>query len=266
MAEPIVLYEVKDQIAYITLNRPEKLNAFNIDLAYTLRDTWDRFENDPDALVAILSGAGRAFSAGADITPGVLNFNKPWQSHQAYPANGLTIFKPIVGAIHGYAYGQSYFLAVHGCDITIAADNAEFGFPEARIGMVIPPLNYMPYMPFKISMEVLLLSWNGGRLMSAQRAYEVGIVNRVVPLADLMEEARKWAEMFKKIPPLYIRSIKYGHYKSAQLAGVTKENTSTSYCLKKKAKTLKKVARPLQKKGTPISGESKANTLTIRCL
>ncbi len=221
MAEPIVIYEVKDQIAYITLNRPEKLNAFNIELAYTLRDTWNRFENDPDALVAILSGAGRAFSAGADITPGILDFKKPWQSHQAYPANGLTVFKPIVGAIHGYAYGQSYFLAVHGCDITIAADNAEFGFPEARVGMVIPPLNYMPYMPFKISMEILLLSWNGGRLMGAQRAYEVGIVNRVVPLADLMEEARKWAEMFKKIPPLYVRSIKYGHYKSAQQAGVT---------------------------------------------
>lgn len=221
MAEPVVIYEVKDRIAYITLNRPEKLNVFNIDLAYTLRDTWHRFEKDPEALVAILSGAGKAFSAGADITPGVLDSKKSWQPHQAYPANGIDIFKPIIGAIHGYAYGQSYYLAVNHCDITIAADNAEFGFPEARVGVSIPPINYMPFLPYKISLEMLLLGWKGGRLMSARRAYEVGLVNAVVPPDKLMEEATRWAEMLKKIPPLYIKSIKYGHYKAVQRSGVT---------------------------------------------
>jgi len=221
MGKSVVIYEVKDQIAFITLNRPDKLNVFNIEMSYALRDTWNRFENDPEVMVAILSGAGRAFSAGADITPGVLDPRKAWQPHQAWPENGITIFKPIVGAIHGYAYGQSYFLAIHSCDITIAADNAEFGFPEARVGVAIPPVNYIPYLPFKISLEMLLLGWKGGQLMSAQRAYEVGMVNKVVPQSELMDEAIRWAEMLKKIPPLYIKSVKYGYYKAVQRTGVT---------------------------------------------
>ena len=96
MASSIVLYEVKDQIAYITMNRPEKLNALNGELSDALRDTWERLEQDPEARVAILSGAGRCFCAGADITPGSTNPEVPYQVHQSYPENGTKIFKPIV--------------------------------------------------------------------------------------------------------------------------------------------------------------------------
>ena len=130
MKEPTVLYEVKDQIAYITLNRPEKLNAFNLEMSAALRDTWDRFENDPDARVAILTGKGKSFSAGVDLTDDDRGSGKPWQYHEAYPRNGIKHFKPIVGAIKGYALGQGYIIAVNGCDITIAAENAMFGYPE----------------------------------------------------------------------------------------------------------------------------------------
>lgn len=214
MNDSIVLYKVKDQIAFITLNRPEKLNALNGELSDTLRETWTRFEEDPDARVAIFSGAGKSFCAGADITPGATDPNVPFQVHQAYPENGITIFKPIVGAVHGYVLGSGYALAVRGCDITIATESALIGFPEPRVGIPITPIEYLPYMPFKISLEFMLLAWNEGRLMSAQRAYELGLVNEVVPDEELITTAIKWAEMLKKIPPLYIKAVKYGHYKT----------------------------------------------------
>jgi enoyl-CoA hydratase/carnithine racemase len=202
LANPILLYEVKNEIAHITMNRPEKLNALNGELSDALRETWIRFEKDPDAKVAIFSGAGKAFCAGADVTPGATDPNVPFQVHQGYPPNGISVFKPIVGAVHGYVLGSGYALAVRGCDITIAAESALFGFPEPRVGLPLPPVEYLPYMPFKISLEFMLLAWNGGQIMNAQRAYEVGLVNKVVPDSELMSEAIRWAELLKKIPPL----------------------------------------------------------------
>lgn len=218
MTGEIVQYEVKDQIAFIQMNRPEKLNALNPALSDALNDTWARFEADPDARVAILSGAGRAFCSGADLEAGPDDLGIPWaiRIHRAYPQNGITVFKPIVGAVHGYVLGAGWALAVRGCDITIAGESAVFGFPEPRVGIPIPPVDYLPYVPFKASLEFLLLAWNGGETVDARRARELGMVNRVVPDAELMQEAIRWATMLKQIPPLYIRSVKYGHYKAAQ--------------------------------------------------
>jgi enoyl-CoA hydratase/carnithine racemase len=95
--EPL-LYEVKDGIAYVTMNRPDRLNAINGEMAERMHDAWERFEADPNARVAILSGNGRAFCAGQDITPGALDTSVPHQSHRAYPENGKKVFKPIVAA------------------------------------------------------------------------------------------------------------------------------------------------------------------------
>lgn len=223
MGDPVVLYEVRDNIAFITLNRPEKLNALNGELSDALRETWRRFEQDPDALIAILSGAGRSFCAGADITPGATNPEVPYQVHQAYPANGITIFKPIIGAVHGYVLGSGYALGIRGSDLTIAAESALIGFPEPKAGIAMQPIDYLPYMPFKISLEFMMLAWNGGQIMTAQRAYEVGLVNKVVPDTELMSEATRWAEMLKEIPPLYIRSVKYGHYRGNTLGFLAQE-------------------------------------------
>jgi E-phenylitaconyl-CoA hydratase len=205
MAE-VVLYEVRDQIAYITLNRPDKLNALNNELVAELSRTWDRFENDPEAMVAILSGAGRAFCAGADITPGAL---EPGTVRKCFPANGFQVLKPIIGAVHGLAMGAGSSLAVRGCDLTVAAEDAQFGFPEGRAGRVGGIIEYHPYMTFKQSMEFYLL----GAWFDAQKAYEVGLVNKVVPKTDLMDAAREWAERLKKLAPLSLKIIKYGMYK-----------------------------------------------------
>src|ERR1019366_3462464 len=101
-SEHVLLYEVRDEIAFITLNRPEKINALNGALSDALCATWTRFEADPAAKVAILTGAGKHFCAGADVSPGAIDREVPFQIHQGYPQNGITVFKPIVGAIKGY--------------------------------------------------------------------------------------------------------------------------------------------------------------------
>jgi enoyl-CoA hydratase/carnithine racemase len=212
MTEPAVIYEVKNQISYITLNRPKKSNAFNLEMSCALRDTWKVFEKDDGALVAILTGKGKNFSVGVDLTDEDRKTGKPWQYHESYPLNGVSMFKPIVGAVRGYVLGQGYLIGVWGCDITIASDNAIFGYPEGKAGVSQIPPQYVPYMPFKIALEFMLLSWKGGKMMDAKRAYEVGLVNKVVPDEELMDEAEKWANMLKGVPPLYIKSVKYGYY------------------------------------------------------
>lgn len=208
MGNPVVLYEVREQIAYITLNRPEKRNALNNELGVELGKTWKRFEQDPDARVAILSGAGEAFCAGADVTRGSGELTLE-ALRQAYAPNGITLFKPVIGAVHGFAVGAGYGLAIRSCDLTIASEDTQFGFPEPRVGTVGGIVEYLPYMPFKISLEFHLTGW----MMSAQRAYEVGLVNKVVPKAELMNEATRWAERLKKNAPLVMRAIKFSQYK-----------------------------------------------------
>jgi enoyl-CoA hydratase/carnithine racemase len=216
MTEPVLLYEVEDGIAHITLNRPEKLNAMNGALADALRDMWVKFEADPEVRVGILKGNGRAFCAGRDITPGAVDPNVPFQTHQAHPENGTKVFKPIIGAVHGYVMGAGYALGIRSCDITIAADSTLIGYPESRAGIAIQPLEYTPYMPFKQSLEFAMLAWKGGRPMSAERAYQMGLVNAVVPEEELYRESVRWANMLKEIPPLYIRAVKRGHYQAVE--------------------------------------------------
>ena len=217
MNDQTLLYEVKDEIAFVTLNRPEKLNALNGDLSDALKEAWQRIENDPGVKAAILSGKGKAFCAGADISAGATNPDVPHQVHQGYPPNGITLFKPLIAAVHGYVLGSGYAIGIRGSDITIAAESAQIGFPEPRVGLPLVPIDYLPYLPFKISLEFMLLAWNDGRIMDAQRAYEVGLVNRIVPDSELMSEATRWAEMLKKIPPLYIRAVKFGHYRNVRM-------------------------------------------------
>jgi enoyl-CoA hydratase/carnithine racemase len=216
MSDDTLLYELRDGIAFITLNRPAKLNAINGEMAEGLDASWARFQADSEARVAILSGTGSAFCAGRDLAKDAFDPAVPYQSHKCYPDNGREIFKPIVGAVQGYALGAGYGLAVRGCDITIAAESALFGYPEGRAGIAVSPVDYLPYVPFKVSLEIMMLGWKGGALLGAERAYQVGLVNRTVPDTELMTEAVRWAEMLKRVPPLYIKSLKRGHYQSAR--------------------------------------------------
>ena len=221
MTEPVLIYEVIDEVAHVVLNRPEKRNALNPELSFAIRDAWLKAEADDNVRVVILRGNGSSFCAGADVAPRERNPDVPdaiFQSHIAYPGNGLNMFKPIIGAVHGSIAGAGYVLAIQGADLTLAAEDAVFLFPEGRSGVTVPPLEYLPYMPFKISLELRLLGWKGARPITAQRAYDLGMVNKVVPRDTLLDEALEWAEMLKGIPPRYIKAAKYGHYQAARSA------------------------------------------------
>lgn len=206
MAGSLVLYEVKDQIAYITMNRPEKGNALNPHLCGELASTWDRFEQDSEARVAILSGAGKNFCVGLDLTTGTAGERA---LSSAMPAQGVKVFKPIISIVQGWAVGAGYLLASKGADITIASENAKFSFPEAKVG-VGGNMSFQPLlMPFKVMLEFLLT----GEPINAQRAYELGLVNKVVPDIELVSEGCKMAEILKSNAPLTLRALKYAMWK-----------------------------------------------------
>jgi enoyl-CoA hydratase len=212
-SEAAVLYEVKDEIAYITINRPEQRNAMNAAVADRFIEIWERFESDPDVKVGLLKAAGKDFCVGYDLSP-ENEKPRPYHLHSAYPMHGVKVFKPLVAAVQGYVLGAGYAFGIRGADITVAADTAIIGFPEARAGLAMPPIDYLPYMPFKPSLEFMLLAWKGGEFQSAQRAYELGLINKVVAEDQLLDEALRYCDLLKRIPPLYVKTIKRGHYKA----------------------------------------------------
>ena len=206
MSKDIVLYDVKERVAYITLNNPENQNRLDPDMCIALGEAWQRFAQDDEAWVALLSGNGEDFCRGADLRhEGLIKV-----LFRAFPPNGTKILKPIIGAVQGRVAGSGFGLATYGTDVTYATEDASFYFAESWVGIVGGIVEYVPYMPFKISLEFLL----SGQPMSAERAYEVGFVNHVVKSRDeLMTEAAKMARILSENAPLTLRAIKYGQYK-----------------------------------------------------
>jgi len=193
----VVTYESKDEIAIITLNRPEKLNALSVELGEELRAAWQRFQAGDDK-VAILTGSGeRAFSAGADLTQQV----DIWRFA---PSVGVEVDKPIIAAVNGICIGGAAVL-VQFCDICVMAENAKFTYPEAKIGISGGLItSIVERMPHKVAMEFMF----GVGDLSAQRAYEVGFVNKVVPQDQLMAAAIEYAEQLREMAPLVLSMIK----------------------------------------------------------
>lgn len=216
MAGNSVLFEVADRVATVTINRPEAMNAIDPETLSALSETWIEIRDNPEIWVAIVTGAGdRAFCAGADLKkaipqrPGAEGTDR-WHQFQprAQPNidNGLDVWKPIIAAVNGYCLGAGLTL-LSACDIRVASETAEFGLPEVRRG-IVPTLGAtqrLPrQLPFALAMEMLLL----GEHMSAAQAERHGLVNAVVPQAEVMDRAREYAARFLKEPPLTVRAIK----------------------------------------------------------
>ena len=193
-----VLYESKDNIAVITLNRPEVLNAMDEDMWGALEATWRRFNNSEDR-EAILTGAGnRAFCVGADLKSPSLEV---WR---AIPGHIVEVEKPVIAAVFGHCLGGGIGL-VQFSDICIASEDTEFAFPEARVGIAIGSASSLVVrIPHKIAMELMLT----GDSISAQRAYEVGLVNKVVPREKLMETAMDYGRRIGANAPLVLGMLK----------------------------------------------------------
>lgn len=194
------IYEKKGKIAYVTLNRPDKMNALNTELINELAETWVDFRDDDNLWVAILTGAGKAFCVGADYQ----SINDPgFTTTPIENPSHYQIWKPVICAINGHALGRGMGLAL-GCDIRIAAEAAEFGCPEPKFGTVTRVDVFEPYLPYGMASELLLI----GDSINAQRAYELNLVNKVVPQQQLLSEATAIAERLCENAPLAVRGIK----------------------------------------------------------
>ena len=194
-----VTYTCDNHIAVITMNKADRMNRLDPEIVDGLNQCWKRFMADDDARVAVLTGSGeKAFSAGADLK------NVPHDLYRAIPSIGVPVDKPVIGAVAGWCIGGGMVLTTM-CDIIICADNTTFSYPEVKIafsGGLIS--NLASRIPHKLAMELLLVGDN----MSVQRAYEVGYVNKIVPVAELMPTAMDWAGKIADTAPMPSRMLK----------------------------------------------------------
>jgi E-phenylitaconyl-CoA hydratase len=212
MLEPMdeVLYELDGHVATITYNRPEVLNAVNGAMRRGLNAAFSRFRDDEDAWVAIVTGAGRAFSVGGDLRDGEGSTGEFAGTFWEKPTinsfeSGWEIFKPVIAAVNGYCLGYGLTL-VTWCDFVIASQDAEFGLPEARLGVpaMVAAIRLPERIGWQYAMELLLT----GERVSADRAKEIGLAGWVVPHDELMTEAHRLADRLVAAAPLAARAAK----------------------------------------------------------
>jgi len=218
---PALLFEVRNHIAYLTLNRPQVHNSINPELMVQLAEAWERVNADDDIRTAIVTGAGdKAFCAGADLgrliplTTGARQPEDEWDekvlSGKHYAGNsllrGYDVYKPIIGAVNGFciAGGMELMLAT---DIRVAAEHAKFGLQEVKWAL-LPAGGSLPrlprQMPFCEAMEILLT----GDLIASEKAWRLGLINYVLPAAQVMAKAEEIATTIAANGPLAVRKIK----------------------------------------------------------
>ena len=198
MSSDVVTYESANRIATVTINRPDKLNALSEGVVQGLNGAWHRY-NESDDCCAIVTGAGdRAFSVGADLR------DPPARLWQGMPGVGVIVDKPIIAAVAGHCVGGAYVL-VQLCDLAVAAENVNFFYPEAQLGFCGGLIaGAAARLPQKIAMEFMLT----GKRFDAQRAYEVGMVNKVVPTGEQVTGAMEYAEILAASAPLVVTMLK----------------------------------------------------------
>jgi enoyl-CoA hydratase len=222
---PVILYEISDGIATITLNRPERMNALNPELQEAIQETMVRFRDDESAQVAILTGAGeRAFCAGADLRAfddrartGNATISEQPQAGVSPPnfqLGSLEVWKPVIAAINGWCLAGGAELALS-CDLRVMAEDTFIGLPEAKRGMgaKVATIRLPRLVPPAIAMEMLFTGEN----VSAQDAYRIGLVNRVVPRAQVMATARELALQIAANAPVTVRFQKENVYRGLEM-------------------------------------------------
>jgi enoyl-CoA hydratase/carnithine racemase len=204
-----VLYEVGGHVATITYNRPDVRNAINGELRDDLNAAWERFRADDDAWVAILTGAGDSFCVGADLLGEGNSAGTFAGSFWEMPTvnsfeSGLELWKPTIAAVNHYCLGYG-LTAVLACDFMIAADDAQFGFPEVRLG--VPTIVGALRLPGRVGMQPALEVLLTGDRIDATVAREIGLALRVVPRAELLDSARELALRLCQGAPLAVRAV-----------------------------------------------------------
>lgn len=221
------IVEKADHIMTVTINRPERLNSLHPPANAELGEVFDDYANDPDMWVAIITGAGRAFSAGND-----LRYQAEGGERMPTPRGfgGLSsrfdLTKPVIAAVNGVAMGGGFEIAL-ACDLIIASENARFALPEPKVGLaaLAGGLNRLPrQIGSKRALGMILT----GRHVPAAEGETLGFVNEVVAPDELMNAARRWAEMICECAPLSIRASKDVVYRSLDFASL-EESMTQSY-------------------------------------
>jgi crotonobetainyl-CoA hydratase len=206
-----VTLAIAGHVARITIDRPQALNAIDEPTERALQDTWTRLEGERDVRVIVLTGAGeRAFCAGADMKGGGKSGLAYWAASRPGGFGGIALRRtldiPVIARVNGHALGGGFEMVL-GCDIVIAAEEASFGLPEPRVGrlaldggMVLLPR----LIPQKVAMGMLLT----GRRITARQALDFGLVNEVVPRAELDAAVDRWLADILACAPLSLRAIK----------------------------------------------------------
>ena len=199
-----VTFQLDGHVATITYNRPDVLNAINAQMRRDLNAAFSRFRDEEDAWVAIVTGAGRAFCAGADLQDGAGATGEFAGTFWEKPTlnsfeSGWEIFKPVIAAVNGYCLGYGLTLATW-CDFVLASDRAEFGLPEVQLGVpaVVASIRLPQRINWADAMELLLT----GERIDAERAQAMGLAWRVVPHETLLDEAHALANrLLSGAPP-----------------------------------------------------------------
>jgi enoyl-CoA hydratase len=231
-----IIYEKKNNVAWITLNRPEVLNAQSDDLRAEVVQALDRAGEDDDIYIIVITGAGdKAFSAGADISQFPMKFpadlvktkgrRRPYELIREMP-------KPVIAAVNGLALGGGCELAL-ACDIIIASENAQFGQPEIRVG-VIPGCGGSQILPRLIGEKRAKELIFSGRFISAEEALKLGIINKVVPLDKLIESTESLIKDFLRNSPAILKLAKIAVNKSLETplsVGMSYERDLYAICM-----------------------------------
>jgi enoyl-CoA hydratase/carnithine racemase len=234
MAHELIQVQMRNRVATVTLNRPERLNALGADMRDQLLAALERLGNDEEARAVLITGAGRAFCSGGDVkemserrAKGVTVRREgevvPMRDRILLTLQSLP--KPVIAAVNGVAAGAGMNLAL-GCDLRIASDKAAFNQAFVRRGLH-PDWGGTYFLPRLVGMaRALELIWSGD-MVPAEEALRLGLVNRVVPDADFAEEAQAYAERFAEGPPIALRLAKRGVYRNqmADLASALEYET-----------------------------------------
>ncbi len=213
-------YHKEDSVAIFTINRPEAMGALNLQAFQELHDTLVDFRDDDKLLVGIITGTGnKAFCCGADIKELLplleKTANKPWEL-PATVMRGFDLWKPLIAACNGLALGGGLEIAL-ACDVRIASQNARFGLPEVTLSL-IPGLGGTQRLPRIIPWGAAAEMLFTGKIIDAQEAYRVGLVNKVVPLSDLMPTAKQLAQDICQAGPLAVRAAKEAMLRGANMS------------------------------------------------
>ena len=201
-------FETKDRIAYLTISRPEKLNALNMQTMQELHHAFTRIKGNQDVRVVILTGAGeKAFVAGADI--GELSKNSPVEAKE-YTHQGQAVLdlmencgKPVIACINGFALGGGCEIAM-ACTMRLASETARLGQPEVKLG-IIPGYGGTQRLPRLVGKGVAMQMLLAGEMITAQEAHRIGLVNEVLPAGKLLERAAEIAQKIIANAPLAVR-------------------------------------------------------------